>query len=239
MTSTVRCHAGIGQVGFTLVELAIVLALIGLLVGMMVVPLSTQVDQQRIGETQRKLDLIREAVTGFAVANGRLPCPATATTANTTAGAGTENRLAGACVNPEGVMPWATLGLSETDAWGNRFTYRITLIFADDPVAGMLASFSLTDPGDITVNNGVVNGSIVIATNIPALFVSHGKNGLGAYRPDGTQVGGAAGDELENANADLARIFVSRIPSPDFDDLVSWVPLNVLKSRMVASNRLP
>jgi hypothetical protein len=62
---------------------------------------------------------------------------------------------------------------------------------------------------------------------------------LGAYRSDGTQVGGAAGDELENANADLARIFVSRIPSPDFDDLVSWVPPNVLKGRMVASNRLP
>jgi prepilin-type N-terminal cleavage/methylation domain-containing protein len=239
MTGTVRRGAGIAQVGFTLIELAIVLALIGLLVGMMVVPLSTQVDQQRIGETQRKLDLIREAVTGFAVANGRLPCPATATTPNTTAGAGTENKPATACGIVEGVVPWATLGLPETDAWGNRFTYRVTIALADDPVAGMLASFALADVGDITVNSGVVNGSIVIAANIPALFVSHGKNGLGAYRPDGTQVGSAAGDELENSNANVPAIFVSRIPSPDFDDLVSWVPLNVLKGRMVASNRLP
>jgi hypothetical protein len=204
---------------------------------MMVIPLGTQVDQQRVGETQRKLDLIREAVIGFAVANGRLPCPATPTTPNTTAGAGTENKPGAACGIVEGVVPWATLALPETDAWNNRFTYRVTDIFADDAVGGMLASFALTDNGNITVNNGVVNGSIVVATSIPALFVSHGKNGFGAYRTDGAQNAGAAGDELQNANATV--VFVSRIPSPDYDDLVGWVPLNVLKSRMVAGNRLP
>jgi prepilin-type N-terminal cleavage/methylation domain-containing protein len=235
MTRTIR--PGSGQLGFTLVEIAIVLALIGLLVGMMVIPLSTQVDQQRIGETQRKLDLIREAVLGFAVANGRLPCPATPATPNTTAGAGTENKPAASCGIVEGVVPWATLGVPETDAWNNRFTYRVTDIFADDATGGMLASFALTDSGNITVNNGVVNGSIVVASSIPAIFVSHGKNGFGAYRTDGTQVAGAAGDELQNANGTV--VFVSRIPSPDYDDLVSWVPASVLKSRMVASNRLP
>lgn len=237
MSNRRRSTAAPGNAGFTLVELAVALAIIGLLLGMLIVPLSTQVDQQRIGDTQRQLDLIREAVIGFAVANGRLPCPATPTTPNTTAGAGTENKPATVCGIFEGVLPWATLGLPETDAWNNRFTYRITDTFADDPVAGMLASFSLTDNGNITVNNGVINGSIVIASNIPAIFVSHGKNGFGAYRRDGTQVTGAAGDELQNAN--VTTVFVSRVPSPDFDDLVGWVSPNVLKARMVAANRLP
>ena len=91
-----RSQAAPGNAGFTLVELAVALAIIGLLLGMLIVPLSTQVDQQRIGDTQRQLDLIREAVIGFAVANGRLPCPATPTTPNTTAGATDPNaRTAG------------------------------------------------------------------------------------------------------------------------------------------------
>ena len=37
--------------GFTLVELAVALAVIALLLGMLVVPLNTQVDQNRINET--------------------------------------------------------------------------------------------------------------------------------------------------------------------------------------------
>jgi hypothetical protein len=67
--------------------------------------------------------------------------------------------------------------------------------------------------------------------------VSHGKNGLGAFRQDGTQVGGAAGNELENANNTVT--FVSQIPAPAFDDLLVWVSPHVLKSRLVAANRLP
>src|SRR5260221_10384593 len=205
--------AALASAGFTLVEPAVALAIIGLLLGMLIVPLGTQVDQQRIGDTQRQLDLIREAVIGFAVANGRLPCPATPTTPNTTAGAGTENRVGTACGIVEGVLPWATLGLPETDSWNNRFTYRVTLSFADDPVGGLLASFALTDNGDITINNGVINGSITVASTIPAIFVSHGKNGLGAYRRDGTQVAGAAGQARPTAEA--AGMFPRRPPSPD------------------------
>ena len=214
--------------GFTLIELAVALMIIALLLGMFVVPLGTQMDNQRIAETQRQLELAREAVLGFAVARGRLPCPATRNLATGAAGAGTEN-----CALGEGALPWADLGVPETDAWGRRFTYRVTPMFADAPPAGMQATFAIGDNGTINVTNGAGN----IATNLPAVIVSHGKNGSGGFRPDGGQVPVGAGDEAENSDGDDT--FVSRMLAADFDDVVLWVSGNVLKSRMVAAGRYP
>lgn len=222
--------------GFTLVELAIALAIIGLLLGMLIVPLGTQVDQQRINDTQKQINLINEAIVGFAVSNGRLPCPATPATPNTTAGAGGENKPGAACALSEGVVPWATLGLPETDAWGRRFTYRVAPALADDPAGGLQATFTLAESGNITVTTGGA-APVNIGTTIAAMVVSHGKNGLGAFQTDGVQLAGAASDELENSDADGT--FVSRTHDPAFDDVVGWVSSNVLKSRMVAANRLP
>jgi prepilin-type N-terminal cleavage/methylation domain-containing protein len=219
--------------GFTLVELAVVLAIFALLLSIMVIPLGTQVDQQRIAETERQLSAVHEALLGFAIANGRLPCPANGAIAAGTAGAGTENKPGTACAAAEGVLPWATLGVPELDAWGWRLTYRVTAAFADDAAAGAQATLLITDSGNITVTDGAAN----IATGLAAVVVSHGKNGLGAFRPEGTQIAGAAGNELENANGNGT--FVSQIHAPAFDDLIVWVSPNVLKSRLVAANRLP
>lgn len=219
--------------GFTLVELAVVVTIFALLLSILVIPLSTQMDQQRIGETERHLGAIREALVGFAIANGRLPCPANGALASGAAGAGTENKPGASCAAAEGVLPWITLGVPETDAWGVRFTYRVAMAFADDAPVGMQATFLITDAGNITATDGATN----IATTLPAIVVSHGKNGLGGFRSDGTQIAGAAGDELENADNDAT--FVSRLHAPNFDDLATWLSPNVLKSRMVAAYRLP
>ena len=221
--------------GFTLIELAISLAIMALLLGMLMVPLNTQLDQQRINETQKQLSLLSESLLGFSVANGRLPCPATPSLANTAANAGTENKPGAACALSEGVAPWATLAMPELDAWGRRFTYRVTPAFADDPAGGMQSSFSLTDNGNLTITSA--GAGVTIAANVVAVLVSHGKNGSGAYLPQGARMALGAGDELENADGD--NTFVAKVPDPGFDDLVVWISSNVLKSRMVAANRLP
>lgn len=228
--------------GFSLVELAIVLTIFALLAGGLMMTLTTQQEVQRLSEARRQLADIREALLGFAVANGRLPPPADPAIASGSAGAGTsdEGRTAGA-------LPWATLGLPETDPWGQRFTYRVTPRFADPtssatvppctpdptPPAAAQASFALCSKGDITVTDGAAN----IATQVPAVVISHGRNGLGGFGRDGVQRAGAAGNELENADGDGD--FISRTHSPDFDDEATWIPLPILMSRMIAAGRLP
>ena len=63
------------HLGFTLVELAISIFIIALLLGSILVPLATQVEQRQISETQKTIEEIKEALIGFALANSYLPCP--------------------------------------------------------------------------------------------------------------------------------------------------------------------
>jgi len=62
--------------GFSLVELAVAVAIIALLLAGALIPLSTQIDVRNSADTQRGMESIRDAIVGFAQANGRLPCPA-------------------------------------------------------------------------------------------------------------------------------------------------------------------
>lgn len=269
--------------GFTLVEIAIVLVIVGLLLGGLLMPLAAQVEVQRRVETEKAMEQIKEALMGFAMVNGRLPCPANPTTPTSVAGAGVERATpppppgvpaCGAAGNEYGVLPWVTLGVNELDAWGRRFTYRVTSSYADAPsnppgtvappvtclVIPTNASFALCSDGDMLVTNGPALGNVIVAQTIPAVVVSHGKNGNGAYLPSGIQMPCPAlpppfpapppppSEEIQNGicpPGDTATTFISHPPttatSPggEFDDIVTWVVPATLKNRMVAAGRLP
>ncbi len=227
--------------GFTLVEMAIVLVIIGLLLAGLLMPLSAQVDQRKISETQRAMDEIRDALTGFAVANGRLPCPAISTVN------GQEDLTGGVCTGGKrvGFIPWATLGVSKLDAWGHIFRYSVTPAFAS-----AAAPFTLTTPRDITIQTRDGGGALVNLSNagdIPAVVVSHGKDGFGSFSDNGTaQAPVPAANVDEAANAGSATGFVSRVQADNpaagggaFDDMVVWVSPNTLFNRMVSAGRLP
>src|SRR5205809_6647757 len=64
--------------GYTLVELMVVMLIMAVLAAGITIPLSAQLQMRRAEETRRILDEARDALLGFAVAHGRLPCPATA-----------------------------------------------------------------------------------------------------------------------------------------------------------------
>jgi prepilin-type N-terminal cleavage/methylation domain-containing protein len=216
--------------GFSLVELAIVLVIVALLTGGLMLGISAQRNATENTDARRQLETIREALLGYAMANGRLPCPAPV------------DSTTGDAINPpcdnagqHGVLPWKTLGLPETDPWGNHFTYTASSTFTKLKLPEALASFTLADIGNANVKEST--GGSTIASDLPAVVVSHGNRSAGAYQTSGAQLPGATGDEAENADADLT--FISRTPSDSFDDLVIWISPSVLKSKMVAAGRLP
>jgi prepilin-type N-terminal cleavage/methylation domain-containing protein len=104
--------------GFTLIELAVVVLVVGLLIGSLLVPLSTQVDQRNITETQRRLEDAREALIGYAVATGRLPCPASSTSNGVEALTSGECSTSTATGIYDGFVPGVTLGLNNLDSSG-------------------------------------------------------------------------------------------------------------------------
>jgi len=236
------------QNGFTLAEVAIAVVIVAILLAGIMIPLGTQIDVRNNADTQRTLDQIKDAIVAYAVANGRLPCPADGTTpaggtnaAGFAAGAEQYQSALGTCVNGAaavlaGVVPWATLGVPETDAWGRRFSYWVAPIFTDAvtinsfSTAGQIpsctptitptqASFALCSLGNLTVStrNDSTHATVSVGSVLPVVIVSHGKNGYGAYNTRGTlQPAPAAGtDEAANAtHTAAASAFYSRNPTP-------------------------
>src|SRR5882762_4733504 len=255
--------------GFSLVELAVAVAIIALLLAGALIPLSTQIEVRNVADTRRGMDSMREAIIGFAQANGRLPCPANGTLAAGSAGAGTEQVSATVCTANFGAVPWATLGVPETDAWSRRFSYWVSPVFSDAISSNTWgcvppptptptqSSFALCSLGTLTVNTRKESDHSVTAVGLvlPAVIISHGKNGFGAYSPGGgSRLAVPAGtDEALNAT-DAGTTFFSRIPTPaasgcsdptsgspfcEFDDIVVMISSNTLITRMVTAGKLP
>jgi type II secretory pathway pseudopilin PulG len=238
--------------GFSLIEVAIAVFVITLLLGGILVPLATQVELRKISDTQKALDEIRDALLGFALANGYLPCP----DKTAAGGAGTENdgqedviAASGTCVatGNEGNLPWVTLGAGISDVWGNRFRYRVYGTFAQRSPSTRFNISTLGNPNPLQACTSAACTTSLTNTldGPPALILSHGKNGFGA-RNSITNTNNPAPvstDELENTDGD--RFFVSHQQSAagagagEFDDVVTWLSRSVLLNRMVAAGKLP
>lgn len=120
--------------GFTLVEIAVVLLVLALLLGILATFSGGLVAQQRREITRQRLQGVDTALALFVAQNKRLPCPANGQLASSNGSAGVENLSSSTCANDQahGVVPWRALGLAEqdvTDGWGNRFTYRVATAF--------------------------------------------------------------------------------------------------------------
>ncbi len=213
------------QGGFTLIEMAIVLLVIGLLLGGLLTPLSNKIESERYKESRKELDRIVDALMGYAVANKRLPC---ADTNND----GFEN--SGVSCNDEGSVPWATLGAGREDAWGNRIRYRVDAGFTSAPIP---------DPADTDVNSslGVVDRSGAPLTpsypDAPVVILfSCGNDGL----PNGENDANGATDSATCTNPGAPNpIYVQDVPDANFDDLLIWLSKNRLLNRMVAAGKWP
>src|SRR5690606_31328705 len=80
--------------------------ILGLLLGGLLGPLSEQQRNKAQNQVEQQLTEIENALLGFAAANGRLPCPASAATNGQEARNGANN-----CTGEHGFVPTITLGL--------------------------------------------------------------------------------------------------------------------------------
>lgn len=244
-------HHRASQSGFSLIELAIVLIVVALLGSGALFGLSSQHKQMQFQESAQQIEIALDALMGFAMSAGRLPCPADPAIPSKD-GAGKEEitclptncapKSSGCectCKYEHGVLPWQTLALAGLDPWGNRLTYFAGREFSnpvsyDDETKGIKTRFTLETVGRANIQNG---SGQVVASEIPAVIVSHGQRGRGAYTDTGEKITGATGDEQLNASG--TQNFISKTPTELFDDHVAWIVPTVLKSRLVSVGKLP
>lgn len=222
------------QAGFSLVEMAIVLTIMGVLLAGLLPTLSSQIEQQRRSQTRKQMEEIKEALIGYAIINnGVLPCPTTQTDPTNASYYGVAAATCTTAITQEGYLPWKTLGLSETDAWGIKrtgttspwlgyFRYRVEPSFA--------VPFTLVTTSNATLDFQVrdtAGNRLTNTTERPvAIFFSTGPNKV----PDG----GNASYEATNSAT-----YQADAPSQNFDDLTLWISRPVLFNRLVAAGVLP
>ena len=244
--------------GFTILEQAVSLSVIALVLGSIMVPLQTQIENRKVDETRRTVELAQELLLGYASANGYFPCPADSAS-NGQEPLGT-NHATGTCPTYHGYLPAALLGFKPTDAEGyavdawegkaNRLRYAVS----DRAVAGVANAFTrangmrnlpLASLGAGThyfiCQSGVgatandCGSSVTLASNAVVVVWSSGANGA---------TGGGSVHEAQNPNirgGSADRVFVSRgpstVPEHEFDDIVTWVPMTALLSRLVLAGQ--
>jgi prepilin-type N-terminal cleavage/methylation domain-containing protein len=244
--------------GFSLLEVAIALAVLALAMSALAVPLAGQLQARRAAEASRQLDEAREALLGFAAAHGRLPCPATVASRGNEAFAPGGDALNGRCADFHGaLLPAAALALAPLDGegflrdpWGtsaNRVRYAvfggtINAIPQALTSAGGMARATLPGLGDAphylhvcvagapAAPSGCGPASSQLTRRAAFVVLSAGPNA--AHEP------AAGSDEARNLDGDGS--FVSREGAEGgYDDIVQWGSLHLLVHRLVAAGRLP
>src|SRR5436190_23108631 len=88
-------YARHNSTGFTLIELIVVIAVLGLLITILTGMTASLITQQRLATTRAKIANIDSALVVYVSQYKRLPCPADGTLESTNAAAGLENANAG------------------------------------------------------------------------------------------------------------------------------------------------
>ena len=206
--------------GFSLIELAVVILIIGILLFATLSVGSSQLDISRIKATQDKLTKIQTALDIFYKTNNYLPCPANATqpvSAIGSTGFGVGQKSADAsgtstatCSNVfrdgpttiyVGVAPVRDLNLPDEfafDSWGGRITYIVSKNCIDQDNWLSTNTYKCSDGATTTANGGKLpitgqnNTSWASSGGLLAAYalISHGKNGIGAWDRSGVKVGG-------------------------------------------------
>lgn len=252
-----RCPEG----GFTLLELALALLVLGLLAGSLALPLASRLEARRFEEARRQLEGARDALLAFAAAHGRLPCPATDASRGEERFAPGGGPADGECERfHDGLLPAATLGLSPLDEggflrdpWGSEAN-RVRYAVAGTTVNGTARA--------LTRRNGASQATLpglAAADRFLVVCSTAEGSGAGGCGSPATQLTrkavfvvlspgpNAASPEVpapdERRNLEGGPVFVAREPvagtSRAYDDVLAWAGLPQLAHSLLAAGRLP
>jgi type II secretory pathway pseudopilin PulG len=248
--------------GFTLIEIVVTFMILGFVMGSVLIPITIQIDSQKIQTTKRRLDTIKKALIIFATNNGYLPCPALDTNGKE-ANRNTNGHICDTYDNSDGYLPWKTLGVEGQDAWGRIFRYRVDGYFSNSDGIFIEPSKSVgATKSELKITNlkGEVLNSITTSyrSNIAAIIFSCGKNG---YPDSGTinsnrEFSSNNGEETDNGN-DADGILNSdalctnqnaenatlnhyiQDNTHEFDDILVWLPKNILITHLALVGKWP
>ena len=251
--------------GFTIIELAVVLVIVSLLIGSFLYPLSTQVDQRNTADTQRRLEEIREALVGYAIANGRFPCPAAVSSPPASTDSGQEatpfSSSSGVCPSYAGYVPGKILGLNNLDsqgfaldAWGSTPQSRIRYAITNANLTGVAGTATFTGNGATSSMRAAGTSAIGSSGNV-YLYVCASSAGItapacGSTAPlsmanalsngDAVFVIYSVGKDLASQQTFGNATFWSQpVATQTFDDQVLWVSRFAVISRLVSAGQLP
>ena len=246
------------QKGFSLLELAIVLMIVGTLMSGVLIGVRQSTDNARRSNARNQLMQVEEAIYGFAQSYGRLPCPATADSGGFEAHGGSPSYN---CTQWHGFVPVATLGLTAAvnqdglmvDPWLNPFRYSVT----DDAglndrnfteaseLANLFAGLNSTGsslPSLLCIATAINCGGTIISNTSPAVILSMGPNWAtftSANEHENasgtTLVNGANSYSVSNTNNFVAADYSEEL----FDDQLVWLSPHVLFNRMISAGKLP
>lgn len=250
------------QRGFTLIEIAIVLMVLGILLGYTVAMFPRQQELKQYRAVEAEMETIIEHLIAFAQVNGRLPCPDTqAATLD-----GREDALGpvGApndCAAFFGFVPGLTLGIDGfygannvlSDPWRTGYGYAVssiggagsrTLVTANGiRTAGMnnvtpdlyLCDDNVTPPANDTDCTTVSGGDVLGANGeVAAVIISLGRDNA---VPATSNIQTENQDDFDSGLSD--KVYIYAPPRDDYDDRVSWLSTRRLFMKMIEAEQLP
>jgi len=222
--------------GFTLLEMAVVIVIMGIIMAGFVLPMLGQIkvrsqllELQKYKETKHTLEEIKAALLGYVAVVGMFPCPDTQNTDDPVKPYVPDGLQDSGCDSNalEGYIPWQTLGLVKgNDVWGNTIRYSINKnyakIISQSNSDAISPFFEIRNEKQTTTLSASSNGAIV------AVIFSCGKNG----KPDlGNNRDTKADCKNPVSNLTTTDFYVQdtrnystlkEIPT-DFDDVLTWI----------------
>lgn len=234
------------QKGFSLVELAVAIFIIGLIVSMSFAAFKAQMVNATARVTKGNQDTIKDALVAYLGKNRRLPCPAVDVSGGLDATVRTALPPPN-CITNFGIVPYAELGIPKSaalDGWDNFFSYAVsrqwtatltayptTYTSCANAIAANIYNnvgntcdatnaFNVGNSGIVTVNTRLPDGTLAtppVTTTAVAMLISYGANGSGAYTTKGTQNSiPPSVDEVENALPQATLPINALVPFPTF-----------------------